>query len=179
MLQVMLTKIMRNKNLQNTETDHYYLAESHTVHEDGDQGEVQPGEFKDVEEHVQEEMTPVMSGADVVVEERRVDVDERTVSALVESTCGCKKGVGSIACSSQYSTDHLMSVRAFCFELTRSELDMVVMRQLMVGMNNDTTTNTASGHRGKNRQRVTCSFNHCGKPICENMFRFLHTIGKT
>ena len=76
MLQLMLMEIMSNKNQQNTEMDHYNLAEYHTVHEDDDQGEAQPGEFEDVEKNVPEVMTQVASRADVGVEERGVDVDE-------------------------------------------------------------------------------------------------------
>ena len=56
---------------------------------------------------------------------------------------------------------------------------MAVMGQLMAAMNDNTTTNTMSRHRAKDRQRVTCSFRHQGKQICEKMFRFLHTIGET
>ena len=58
----------------------------------------------------------------------------------VELTCGCKRGLGSQPCSSQFSTEHLLSVRVSCSELTRSELDMVVMGQLMAGVNDDITT---------------------------------------
>lgn len=140
-------------------------------------------DFDDVEERVHEVMTQVVSGSgerDVRIEERQMDVDERTaVTAFIQSTCGCKKGLGSKPCVSQFSADHLQSVRASCFELTRSELDMVVMGQLMAGMNDEKTTNTASGHRGKDRQRASCSFHHQGKPICEKTFKFLHTLGGT
>ena len=97
----------------------------------------------------------------------------------MESTCGCKKGFRYKPCSSQFSTDHVMSVRASCSELTRSELDMVVMGQMMAGMNDDTTTNSESRHRAKVRQRVAITFHHQGKQICERMFRFLHTLGET
>ena len=109
-----------------------------------------------------------------------MDIDERaTVTTLMESTCGCKKGIRSKPCSSQFSTDHVMSVRASCSELTRSELDMVVMGQMTAGMNDDTTTNSVSRHRAKVRQRVAITFHHQGKQICERMFRFLHTLGET
>ena len=38
--------------------------------------------------------------ADVGIEEQQVNVDERaTVTTLVESTFGCKKGIGSKPCS--------------------------------------------------------------------------------
>ena len=109
-----------------------------------------------------------------------MDIDERaTVTTLMETTCGCKKGIRSKPCSSQFSTDHVMSVRVSCSELTRSELDMVVMGQMMAGMNDDTTTNSMSRHRAKVRQRVAITFHHQGKQICERMFRFLHTLGET
>ena len=97
----------------------------------------------DAEERVHEVMGQVISGeADVGIEERQVDIDERaSVVAMTETTCGCKKGIGCRPCSSQFSTDQIMSVRASCSELTRSELDMVVMGQLMAGMNDDSRTN--------------------------------------
>ena len=103
-----------------------------------------PSKTEDVEERVQEVMTQVTSEETYVgIEERQVDVDERaTVTTMVESTCECRKGIGSRPCSSQFSADHLMSVQASCSELSRSELDMVVMGQLMGGINDETTTNS-------------------------------------
>ena len=123
-------------------------------------------------------MGQVRSGErDVGIEERQVDVDERTI--VTTFTCGCKKGLESQPCSSMFSADHLVSVRGSCFELTRSELDMVVMGQMMAGMNNDTSTNSASRHLSRKRQKTASIFHHHGKQICEKMFRFLHTIGET
>ena len=53
-------------------------------------------------------MTLVTYGeASVAIDEREVDIDERaTVSALMDSTCGCKKGLESQPCLSQFSADH-------------------------------------------------------------------------
>ena len=98
--------------------------------------EVEQQDIDDLEERIHKVMTQVAPGeADVGIEEEQVYVDQRaTATTLMESTCGCKKGIGSKPSSSQFSTDHLMSVRASCFELTRSELDMVVMCQLMAAM---------------------------------------------
>jgi hypothetical protein len=83
--------------------------------EDGDHEEAEEGDF-DVEKWAHEVMSLVASDeAHVGIEEQQVDVDERaTVTTLMESTCGCKKGIGSKPCSSQFSTDHLLSVRASC-----------------------------------------------------------------
>ena len=66
-----------------------------------------------MEERVHEVMTQVASGErDVGIEERQVDMDEKTVvTTFMQSTCGCKKGPGSKPCSSLFSVDHLLSVR--------------------------------------------------------------------
>ena len=107
-------------------------------------------------------------------------MDERaSVTTLMMSTCGCKKGANSQPCSSQFPFEHVLEVRASCSELTRSELDMVVMGQLMAGMNSDPTTKPGSRHTVKDQWRASSSFYHQGKPVCERMFRFIHTIGET
>ena len=107
-------------------------------------------------------------------------MDERaSVTTLMMSTCGCKKGANSQPCFSQFPFEHVLEVRASCSELTRSELDMVVMGQLMAGMNSDPTTKPGSRHTVKDRWRASSSFYHQGKPVCERMFRFIHTIGET
>ena len=126
----------------------------------------------DAEERVHEVMGQVISGeADVGIEEQQVDIDERaSVVAMTETTCGCKKGIGCRPCSSQFSTDQIMSVRASCSELTRSELDMVVMGQLMAGYYQCLSYTT---------MRAAYTFHHRGKQVGEKMFRFLHNIGET
>ena len=122
-----------------------------------------------------EVMKHLISGqADVDIEERQVDIDERaSMVAMTETTCDRRKGIGSRPCSSQFSTDHLISVRASC-----SELDMVVMGQLMAGMN-DSRTTSHHRNRERDRQRAAYTFHHQGKQVCEKMFRFLHNIGET
>ena len=64
-----------------------------------------------------EVMEQVISGqADVAIEERQVDIDERaSVAAMTETTCGCRKGIGSAPVLAP-----LMSVQASCSELTHS-----------------------------------------------------------
>ena len=159
-----------------------YLVKSQ-AHEssDGDLEEAELDNFENVEERLHEVMTQVASGErDVGIEERQVDMDEKTVvTTFMQSTCGCKKGLGSSPCSPLFSVDHLLSVRGSCSELTCSELDMVVMGQLMAGVNDETTTSSASHHLSKQCQKTASIFHHQGKQICEKTFRFLHTIGDT
>ena len=114
------------------------------------------------------------------IEEWQVDIDERPrVMAMIETMCGCMKGIGSRPYLSQYTSDYVLSVRASCSELTRSELDMFVMSQLMAGMKDDTKTNTHARNREKDQLRVAYSFHYQGKQVCEKMFRFLHNFGET
>ena len=147
-----------------------WFAESQTTEEECEEEGVEG--FVDVEERVQEVMLPVIAGeTDVGIEKRQVDIDERAmVMAMLESTCGCNKGLSSQPCSTQFSADHLMSVRSSCSEISCSELDMMVMGQLMTGMDDTSTTNPHSRNKEKPRQRVAYSLYHQGK---------LHTIGET
>jgi hypothetical protein len=56
---------------------------------------------------------------------------------------------------------------------------MVVMGQLMDGMDDDTRTTPHNRNRDRDRQRTAYTFHHQGKQVCEKMFRFLHNIGET
>ena len=80
-------------------------------------------------------------------EECQEDRDKRSVTAMLQETCGCRKGVHSRPCSLQFSADQVSTVRGSCSELGRAELDMVVMGQLMAGMNDNPTTNPVSRNR--------------------------------
>ena len=122
----------------------------------------------------------VTGGREVRIEERQEDRDERSVvTAMLQETCGCRKGVHSRPCSLQFTAEQVSTVRGSCSELGQAELDMVVMGQLMAGMNDNPTTNPVSRNRTRERRRAHYSLLHRGQPVCEKMFRFLHNIGDT
>lgn len=89
------------------------MAPTHSK-EEGDEEEVEEGGFVDGEQHVHEVMAWVISGeAEIGIEERQVDihVDERaSVTALLEATCGRRKGNGSRPYFTQFTSDHVLSV---------------------------------------------------------------------
>ena len=122
---------------------------------------------------------PTTTGSDQVVvsptlEDNRED---DLVKQYMERGCGCLKFNGK-SCSQQFSLAHVTEVRASCFELTKDELDMVILGQVMAGMNLSDSVVVESRHRRTDRERPAKTHSHQGKAICTSMFRFLHTIGK-
>ena len=92
--------------------------------------------------------------------------------------CGCRKGVGGQSCSTQFSQDHLVSIRQSCAELSRSELDLVILGQLLACTNRSSGVVTSSRHTAANRERSSTAFLHQGQPVCVKTFRMLHGIGE-
>ena len=91
--------------------------------------------------------------------------------------CGCHKLKGS-PCSRQFSLSYFEEFRASCAELTPAELDMVIMGQLMAGLNTSDIVSTLARHKEDDREKCYTTFTHQGKPVCLKMFRFLHGIGE-
>lgn len=102
--------------------------------------------------------------------------DCKLVDDFLSSGCGCQKWKGK-SCSMQFNNTHVLDVRLSMRALTRDELDLVVMGQLMAGANISESVSTKSYHRPAMRQKAYTSFFHQGKPICQSMFVFLHCIG--
>ena len=63
-----------------------------------------------------------------------------------------------------------------CAELSRSELDLVILGQLAALLKD---TSEVNAHRpSSQRQRTSMAFHHHGVPICRDTFLKLHGIGK-
>ena len=100
-----------------------------------------------------------------------------TVRHFMANGCGCQRLNGR-PCSQQFTTEYVLEVRSFCLELSRSELDMVLLGQMMASMNFSNTIGTESRHAETTRQRPRTFHSHQGKAVCAQTFRFLHTVGK-
>ena len=86
-------------------------------------------------------MSAARSMEEMPIEPQTIDVDEEAaVTRFMTTGCGCHKGAHSQACTTQFSHEHVLSVRAACAELARSELDMAIMGQLMAFMHSEITT---------------------------------------
>ena len=88
--------------------------------------------------------------------------------------CGCRRN-----CTSHFSKDHVLEVRAQCHELTRENLDMALLGQLMASLNISDSVVTESCHAETPRHRSRANYSHQGRPVCIAMFRTLHDVGKS
>jgi hypothetical protein len=105
------------------------------------------------------------------------ELEEHLIARFAHEGCRCKHHNGQPCCT-LFSADHYQRVRDDCRQLSRSELDLVVMGQLLAFTQNDETTQ-AKHHSPKNRKRSFTCFKHGGHDICIKTFCFLHTIGRS
>ena len=144
-----------------------------TTEDDSDSDE--QGDVVSVDERVHETMVAVRTISDEVISSRPTDqVEGELISTFLTSGCGCKKAGGK-ACSSQFSTEYLTSVRASCLELSHGKLDMAIMGQLIARMN---TSPVVTRHKEVEREKLYTTLFHQGKPVCLRMFQFIHAVGK-
>ena len=73
-----------------------------------------------------------------------------------------------------FSRDHYESVRMQCRELTRNELDLVLLGQISALLSSDLDTNAKKPFP---RKRSNMAFYHGGVRICRITFQKLHGIG--
>ena len=104
------------------------------------------------------------------------ELEERSIAWFAESGCSCKHFNGGPCCK-LFSVSHYREVRDQCRDLTRSELDLVVMGQLLALTHSGHMTQ-AKKHTPKERRSFTY-IQHVRHTICTKTFCFLHTIGQS
>ena len=92
----------------------------------------------------------------------------------MQKGCGCKRNEGK-PCYTLFSRDHYDSVRIQCRELSRDELDLVILGQISALLSSNEST---SARKPLPRQRSNMAFYHRGARICRTTFQRLHGIGK-
>ena len=105
--------------------------------------------------------------------------EEATVLAYMTNTCGCQRHNNG-PCSQQFTVDYILQARMDAAELSKSELDMVILGQIMAFINtHDTVSATAiSKQKAVPRLKPYSTYCHQGVHICASMFRCLHGVGK-
>ncbi len=73
---------------------------------------------------------------------------------------------------------HVTDSRRDCFELTREELDMVLLGQVHAFMNASETCGDDHKHKEAMRERSTMVYIHSGVQVCSYVFLFLHGVGE-
>ena len=80
--------------------------------------------------------------------------------------------------SSLLSAADLLAARDECRQLTREQMDMVVMGQLCALCHRDPQTQK-SKTRNTDRKRTTTLFRYGGYRVCQKVFLFLHSLSNT
>jgi hypothetical protein len=135
--------------------------------------------FRDIERAVEEASDTVCNtGLWVTVEnDDSEDAEERRITRFILEGCKCQLNSGS-PCSSLLSAADLLAARDECRQLTREQMDMVVMGQLCALCHRDPQTQK-SKTRNTDRKRTTTLFRYGGYRVCQKVFLFLHSLSNT
>ena len=57
--------------------------------------------------------------------------EEENVIEFLSKSCGCTQGSNKQACSKQFTKEHIPVYRNNCLEMSRSELDLVILTAIM------------------------------------------------
>ena len=98
--------------------------------------------------------------------------EEEAVTEFMASECGCQR-----KCLDAFSKEYVASQRASCAELSRSELDMALLGQMMACIDNSSKVSTEGRHTDVDRKKMYSAYTHRGKQVCLKTFKFLHGIG--
>lgn len=107
---------------------------------------------------------------------RQIDINEgHTCTKFFRDGCGC-----SNSCHLKFSHEHFTTTRNNMATLLPSELDLVVMAQIMAHTHcEETTTVDQWRRRPTPRLHSVGSFYHQGHKICKSAFLFLHYMGNS
>ena len=94
---------------------------------------------------------------------------------FVQDTCGCTKADGK-PCSSLFSMEHYLELRAQASFLTHDELDLVLMGSIMSTILTDDVA--WCRHKPAKRSRIRQLYMHNSHTICKSTFMFLYGVGK-
>ena len=116
---------------------------------------------------------------DVEIEPTLSDISEtKLAEEFVAKGCGSTFLKGEQCCQ-QFSTEYITEVRSRCLSLSRDELEMAILGQIMANSNSSSSIVLDHGVSNKELQRSHCRYSHGGQPICRCMFQFFHIVGKT
>ena len=116
---------------------------------------------------------------DVSVTMRPIDTDEEElVKTFADHGCTYAFGPHKSPCCKLFSEDHYLAVRGALSEMTKDELDLMVMGQIMAHCSPSPSAPSPSASPAEKIEVHTpMKFFHAGLRVCQPTFLFLHTIG--
>ena len=97
--------------------------------------------------------------------------EEDRIATFVRETCGCRLGPNKQPCCVRVSESTIRQTRNNCFQMSKQDLDLIVMAQINVLRTHSMELPTPS----EQFRPSTKYFMH-GIPICQTFFRFLHIL---
>ena len=101
------------------------------------------------------------------------DDEEGKVATFASHGCSCNLGANDRPCHKLFSARQYREMRDECRELSREELDLVVMGELRALTLRDGLT-----RRAGERKQTFSKFHFGGHRVCQKTFCFLHNIGR-
>ena len=116
---------------------------------------------------------------DVSVTMRSIDTDEEElVKTFADHGCMCVFGPHKSPCCKQFLEDHYLAVRGALSEMTKDELDLMAMGQIMDHCSpSPSAPSPSTSPAEKIEVHTPMKFFHAGLRVCQPTFPFLHTIG--
>ena len=135
--------------------------------------------FRDIEAEVNEASDIVCDGGldiggMIVEHDETNDEEQRRIARFLTSGCSCKL-LDGIPCSTQFTELMLQEARDECRQLTREQLDMVVMGQLHALCHRDSLTQKNKAQNSE-RKRTLTPYHFQGHRVCRDTFVFQHTM---
>ena len=115
----------------------------------------------------------------VSVTMRPIDTDEEElVKTFADHGCTCVFGPHKSPCCKLFSEDHYLAVRGALSEMTKDELDLMVMGQIMAHCSpSPSAPSPSTSPAGKIEVHTPMKCFHARLRVCQPTFLFLHTIG--
>ena len=114
---------------------------------------------------------------EVAFELRPEDTEEEALTEWYQREgCSCTHGPDSQPCCQSFPVTYYREHRNICIEMTRDQLDLVIMGQLSALTYTSTHSLRHSSPRDE-RRRTTTKFLHHQNSICQKTFTFLHAVG--
>ena len=95
------------------------------------------------------------------------EAEDASIDDFFRKTCSCKLGLKGAACSGLFTRDLVTSTRMNCLEMTKAELDLVILANL--------EANRRQAQDMSPRTHVNYWF--CGNKVCKSTFLFIHAVG--
>lgn len=130
--------------------------------------------------------TPVSSSTQLEVSNSSVDLEEsledrdeqHEIERFISKGCGCKFVPKNTQCSEFVTKEVIVTSRQACMELTKDELDLIVLSNIRAHQALDGQVTLRSSHHEISglSEILRCQYYIHGVRICRKMFLFLHCM---